>query len=84
MELIIGDSFENIKCESFKDPETSRIRVRPLPNQGLSTELFIECSKLERERYPLGTKFITIEVKVCTKPDGRIYLRAKDQQIERI
>ena len=79
--LTIGNYIPNIKCENFLDPETNRIRVRPLPGQGLSTNLVIECSKYERERYPLGTKFITYSAKVCVKPNGRIYLRAQDQMI---
>jgi hypothetical protein len=84
MELIIGNYINNVKCESFIDPETAKIRVRPLPNQGLPTNLVIECSKSERERYPVGTKFTTADVKVCTKPDGRVYLRARDQMIHKI
>lgn len=84
MNLIIGNYISYVRCESFKDPETGRIRVRPLPGQGLPTNLVIECSKHERERYPLGTKFMGADVKVCSKPDGRIYLRAKDQWITKI
>src|SRR5690606_35302543 len=61
-----------IPSHFHKDPETGRIRVRPLPGQGLPTNLVIECSKHERERYPLGTKFMAVDVKVCSKPDGRI------------
>lgn len=84
MVLIIGNCIDNIKCEKFKDPETGRIRVRPLPDQGLPTTLVIECSRSEREKHPLGTQFITIDVKVCVKPDGRVYLRARDQVIMKI
>jgi succinate dehydrogenase/fumarate reductase-like Fe-S protein len=84
MELIIGNYIKNIKCENFLDTETDRIRVRPLPNQEIPTDVVIECSKFERERHPVGTKFITIDVKVCKKPDGRIYLRARDQLIVKI
>ena len=84
MELIVGNYYENIKCESFMDPETGRIRVRPLDGQNLPTNLVIECSKSERESNPIGTLFLTDNVKVCKKPDGRIYLRAKDQFIEKI
>lgn len=81
MELILGNYIDNVQCESFLDPETGRIRVRPLAGQGITTKIVIECSKEERERWPLGTKFTTENVKVCVKPDGRIYLRAKDQMI---
>lgn len=84
MKLIIGNYYENIKCENFKDKETGRIRVRPLDGQDLPTNLVIECSKVERESHPTGTKFITKNVKVCQKTNGRIYLRAKDQFIKKI
>ncbi len=68
---------ENILlCESFLDPETGRVRVRPSigePFQGL----VIECSRAIRNQYPVGTKFFCKDVKICKKPDGRQYLRAK-------
>ena len=80
MELIVGNYYENIKSENFKDKETGRIRVRLLSGQNLP----IECSKSERESHLIGTKFVTENVKVCQKPDGRIYLRAKDQFIKKI
>lgn len=82
--LVIGTIYENIKCESFKDPETGRIRVRPLEGQGLPTKILIECSSEERKAHPIGTKFKTENVKICKKTDGRIYLRAKDQWIMKI
>jgi len=84
MNLIVGNEYEDIYCENFRDPETGRIRVRPLPGQGLPEEIFVECSKAEREQYSLGTHFYTESVKVCKKPDGRIYLRAKNQQITKV
>ena len=82
--LIIGNYIQAVKCENYRDPFTNRIRVRPLPNQGIPTDLAIECSMYERERHSLGTRFTTIDCKVCKKPDGRIYLRAKDQMIYKI
>jgi len=84
IELIIGNYIDEVLCESFIDPETNRIRVRPLPNQGLPVTLVIECSRKERERHPVGTVFRTDDVKVCEKEVGRIYLRAKDQMIYKI
>jgi len=69
--LVIRNYFNNLLCESFKDPQNGRIRVRPLPGQGLLTDLVIECSKQTKERFGLGAKFRTISVKVCEKPDGR-------------
>lgn len=82
--MVIGNYYNNIKCESFRDPETGRIRVRPLPGQLVPVNTFIECSVPMRNRYPEGTLFITENVKVCKKRDGRIYLRAKDQVITKL
>lgn len=82
--LAIGNYIENVKCESFKDLETNRIRIRPLPNQGLPTNLVIESLKIFRDetKYPLGSIFIARRIKVCQKEVGRIYLRADKQILE--
>ena len=79
--LIIGNYIDNVLCESFLDIETNRVRIRPLPNQGIPTNLMIECFREYRnvKKYPLGTIFEAENVKVCKKPLGRIYLRAKNQ-----
>lgn len=84
--LTIGNYIENVKCESFLDPSTGRIRIRPLPQQGLSTDLVVESLKTFRDinRYPLGSIFIAKRVKICQKEIGRIYLRADNQMLEPI
>lgn len=84
MSLIIGNYIDNIKCESFLDKETNRTRVRPLPNQEVPITMVIECLKKFREQYPLGTKFIAENVKICKKTNGRLYLRAKNQILQKI
>lgn len=84
MNNLIGNYYTDIIYESFKDIETGRIRVRPVKDQILSSDLVVECSKSIRESYPIGTLFTTENVKVCKKPDGRIYLRAKNQIIKRL
>ena len=73
-------TYSNVNCESFLDPETKRIRVRPTSDHHLH-HMVIECSRSIRNQYPIGTKFYCEEVKICKKPDGREYLRAKDQMI---
>ncbi len=83
-QLIIGNIIKNLQCESFKDPDAGRIRVRPVAGQGVPTNLLIECSSTERKAHPLGTRFVTESVKICKKIDGRIYLRAKNQRIIKI
>ncbi len=77
----IGNTYQNVECQSFIDPETGRLRVRALGNMTLDDGIMVECSKITRERYPVGTLFYATEVKVCIKSGGRIYVRAKDQQI---
>lgn len=84
MKLTVGDIYSNVIYDSFKDSETGRIRVRPTDIKITEYKLVIECSKKEREAHPIGTKFTAKEVKVCKKPDGRIYLRAKDQMIYKL
>lgn len=83
-DLTVGNYLQNIKCESFLDRETGRVRVRPLPDQGLPTDIVIECSREIREMYPIGTRFLAENVKVCIKPYGRKYLRAKDQLLYKL
>lgn len=82
--LKIGDKHHNIKVISFVDPETNRIRVRPLPNQGLPSDILIECNKQIRLQNPIGTVFLAKSLKVCQKTAGRMYLRASNQEIFKI
>ncbi|SHH13438.1 hypothetical protein SAMN04488109_2815 [Chryseolinea serpens] len=49
MELIVGNYVSNVKCENFKDSETGRIRVRPLPDQGLPTDLVINAASMKEK-----------------------------------
>ena len=42
---------------SYGESSHHSIRARPLPGQGLSTSLKVECSSSMRERHPIGTKF---------------------------
>jgi len=82
MKLIIGQYIDNIKCESFLDKETNSIRIRPLSDQKALESLLLECLKKYREKYPLGTKFISKNVKVCKKKSGKVYLRPEGQLLE--
>ena len=57
MDLIIGNYYDNIKCESFLDKETNRIRVRPLPNQQVPTTMVIDCFKKSERKIKLALIF---------------------------
>lgn len=79
--LLIGNYIDNVQGISFIDPETNRLRVKTYGNSLIEDGILIECLKKVREDYPAGTYFTTDNVKICKKPDGRIYVRAKDQMI---
>src|SRR5690349_11874214 len=39
---------------AHRETSSSSVRVRPLPGQGFSTTLRVECSKSMRQQYPVG------------------------------
>ena len=83
-ELIQGTIIDHIICESFQDKSAGRIRVRPIAGQNLPLDLKIECSKEERIKHPLGTRFNAYDLRVCRDKSGRLYLRAENQMIYKI
>ena len=34
-----------------------KVHVRPLPGQGYPEDMYVECARSIRERYPVGTRF---------------------------
>lgn len=58
--------------ENPGEPSTKRIRARPLPGQGVSTDRKVECSIDMRNAHPIGTCF-KVECKV-TDREGTIFL----------
>jgi hypothetical protein len=58
-----------IIVETFRAPgekSHSPVRVRPLPNQGLSTDIRVECSKQMRNAFPVGQLF-RLNVKIVSR-----------------
>ena len=82
--LVIGNTFNNVYCESFLESRTNRVRFSTLGDINIPEGILVECLKSIRDRYPTGTRFYAQEMKVCKKTDGRIYLRAKDQMIYKV
>lgn len=76
----VGNIYHEILCESYRENK-GRIRVRTIPCSALPVSMYVECCKTTRERYPVGTKFITTYVKICRKPVGCLYARAEGQRI---
>lgn len=52
-----------------------------MPCDKMPESLLVESLKTFREQYPLGTKFNTTNVKICTKSDSRLYARAEGQML---
>lgn len=70
-------SYRMVVVESFRPVNTSglhgEVHIRPIAGQGLSTEMFVECSKKLSERYPVGTRF-RIKAKVTDREGSRPFL----------
>jgi hypothetical protein len=80
-ELIIGNYIDNVQCILYLDPSTNRKRVKTIGNGSVPDGILIECNKDNSNEHSVGTFFTTESIKICKKPDGRIYGRAKDQMI---
>lgn len=65
-----------IVIETFRasgESSRSAIRARPLPGQGFSTTLRVECSKSMRENHAVGTLF-KVWVKLTNRLGGSPFL----------
>lgn len=57
-----NEPYVSVVVESYKPSSTSglhgSVHIRPVPGQGYSSQIKVECSKaLSSSRYPVGTKF---------------------------
>lgn len=59
--------------ENRGEPAAERIRACPLPGQGVSPAMRVECSARMREGHPVGTKF-KILAKVTNRLGGKDFL----------
>ena len=59
--------------ENHGEPAVERIRARPLPGQGFSPLMRVECSARMRESHPIGTKF-KILARVKNRLGGKDFL----------
>ena len=66
-----------IEVESFIPDDTwgrhGLVHIRPVAGQGLSTDLFVECSKKLSRNYAVGTRF-RIRAKLTDKEGGGEFL----------
>ena len=62
--------------ETFRNPgeqSSASVRVRPLSDQGLPSNMRVECSRKMRKSHPLGTIF-KIQAKITDKEGGTPFL----------
>ena len=82
----VGDQLQGVTLETFVDPETARVRVRPV--DGLLGGMRVEFPKGLRAKHPVGTQFsASVKVsqktnKVSGKPLGRPHLIASPSSIK--
>lgn len=82
----VGDQLQGVTLETFVDPETARVRVRPVDR--LLGGMRVEFPKGLRAQYPVGTQF-SANVKVSQKtnkatgkPLGKTHLIASPSSIK--
>lgn len=77
MSMAHDGDYRDVLVESFRPNSTAGlhgpIHMRPLPNQGLSTTLHVECSKSLSYDHPLGSIF-KIRAKLTDRNGGGNYL----------
>ena len=73
-----NEPFITVVVESYEAPKRSghhgTIHVRPLCGQGFDG-LEVECSRVMRDAYPIGTKF-KVTAKLSNKKGGAHFLKA--------
>ena len=59
-----------------------RIRLQPLDGQAVPPEMYVECDRIERKKYPIGTIF-KADLKLIKIPKKKPYLMARHRKLER-
>ena len=70
------EDYRKVIVETYRnagEPSGASLRARPLPGQGLSINLNVECSSKMRNAHPIGTKFL-IHAKLTDRKGGTQFL----------
>lgn len=57
------------------EPSSARLRVRPLPGQGVDTSLRVECSRAMRDEHPAGSLFRLVVKRIYRKGTPLLYAK---------
>lgn len=69
-------NYRTVAIETYRspgEPSSAAVRARPLPGQGLSVDIKVECSKRMRTEYPVGTVFL-VRAQVTDREGGSPFL----------
>lgn len=73
---MVESLYREVVVETYRavgEPSSSGVRVRPLPGQGYSVHMNVECSKSMRQNHPVGTRFL-IQATLTSKEGGSPFL----------
>jgi hypothetical protein len=70
-------AYRDVAVESFFDPRSGRLAIRPVAGQAYATSMRVQCARAlaDPDRYPAGTRFL-IRAKLTDRAGGRPYLYA--------
>ena len=70
-------AYREVAVESFVEPRTGKVRIRPVSGQAYATSLRVQCARAlsDPERYPVGTRFL-ISAKLTDRLGGAPFLYA--------
>ena len=68
-------AYREVAVESFRDPRSGQVRIRPVSGQAYATSLRVQCSRAlsDPERYPVGTRFL-VSAKLTDRQGGEPFL----------
>lgn len=68
-------AYREVAIESFADPRSGVLRMRPVPGQAFAPSLAVQCSRAmrDRARYPAGTRFL-VSAKLTDRMGGTPFL----------
>ncbi|HEU4373853.1 MAG TPA: hypothetical protein VFS02_10205 [Telluria sp.] len=68
-------AYREVAVESFIDPRSGAVRIRPMAGQAFAPTLPVRCGRRLREAYPPGTRFL-LNAKLTDRQGGAPFLYA--------
>lgn len=70
-------AYREVAVESFIEPRSGRLRLRPMAGQAIATSMRVQCSRrlLDTDVYPAGTRFL-LSARFSDRMGGEPFLYA--------